>query len=159
MGSGKSAVMAEASDILTLRSVPHAAIDLDMLGFAHLPVGAGNNDVMYRNLQAVWQNYEALGVDRLLLARAIENQAELDRCLGAIAAEDVIVCRLTASIAAMQQRVAARELGVDRNKYIERVTTLNDALDHALLENFAVTNEDKPLTEVAKEVLERAHWL
>jgi hypothetical protein len=72
MGSGKTTVLAEASDILALQSVPHAAIDLDMLGMAHLPVTAENSDVMYRNLKTVWQNYAALGIDRLLLARAIE---------------------------------------------------------------------------------------
>ena len=29
MGAGKTSVLAEASDILTLRKIPHAAIDLD----------------------------------------------------------------------------------------------------------------------------------
>jgi hypothetical protein len=129
-----------------------------MVGFAHLPVGAENNDVMYRNLQAVWQNYAALGVDRLLLARSIENQPALERCMRGCS-ERTFVYRLTASMATMQQRVASREMGVDRDKYIEHVITWNDALDHARLENFVATNEDKPLTEVVKEVLKRAHWL
>jgi cytidylate kinase len=159
MGSGKTAVMAEASDILALRSIPHAAIDLDMLGLAHLPTGAENGDVMHRNLQAVAQNYAAVGVDRILLARAIENQAELERCLSAVGAKEVVVCRLTAPLETMQQRIESRELGVCRGKYIQHVTTLNDALDRAQLENFVVTNEGRPLTEVAKEVFERAHWL
>ncbi len=138
MGSGKTSVLGEASDILALQGIPHAAIDLDMLGMAHLPVTAENNDVMYRNLKTVWHNYAALGVDRLLLARAIENQA---------------------SIETMQQRVGSRELGVCRTQYIDRVITLNSALDRALLENFVITNEGRSLTEVAKEVLERARWL
>ena len=159
MGSGKTAVMAEASDILALRGIPHAAIDLDMLGFAHLPTGAENDDVMYRNLQAVAGNYVALGVDRFLLARAIENHAELERCRAAVAATEVTVCRLTALVETMQQRIGSRELGVCRGKYIERVTTLNDAPDRAQLENFVVTNEGRPLTDVANEVLERARWL
>jgi len=40
MGAGKTAVMAEASDILTRRQIVHAAIDLDALGLAHLPSAA-----------------------------------------------------------------------------------------------------------------------
>src|SRR5712692_8302767 len=140
MGSGKTAVMAEASDILALRGIPHAAIDLDMLGFAHLPTAARSDDVIYRNLQAVTQNYAALGVDRLLLARAIESRAELECCLGAVAAKEVVVCRLTASIETMQQRVGLRETGLCREQYIERVIKLNAALDHAQLGNFAITN-------------------
>ena len=59
----------------------------------------------------------------------------------------------------MQQRIAVRELGVCRHKYIERVKTLNDALEHAGLEDFAVKNEDRSLNEVANEVLEGARWL
>ena len=53
MGSGKTAVMSEASDILAARGIPHAAIDLDMLGMAHLSDATSSDDVMYRNLQAV----------------------------------------------------------------------------------------------------------
>lgn len=159
MGSGKSAVMAEASDILALRGIPHAAIDLDMLGFAHLPTGAENDDVMYRNLQAVVSNYAALGVDRFLLARAIETQASLQSCIAAVAAEEAVVCRLTASVETMKQRIGSRELGIGRTTYIDRVVTLNTVLDQARVEDFAVANEDRPLTEVAGEVLERTHWL
>lgn len=159
MGSGKTAVMAEASDILTLSGIPHAAIDLDMLGLAHLPGSTPGDDVMYRNLQSVADNYAALGVDRILLARAIETEADLRRCVAAVAAKDVAICRLAASIETMQQRVGSRELGVCRDKYVERVVTLNDSLDRARLENFIVQNEDRPLTDVAKDVLERARWL
>jgi len=49
MGSGKTAVMAEASDILALRGIPHAAVDLDMLGFGHLPGSPTNDDVKKMN--------------------------------------------------------------------------------------------------------------
>jgi hypothetical protein len=159
MGSGKTAVMAEASDILALRGIPHAAIDLDMLGFGHLAAATPSDNVMYRNLQAVAQNYAALGVDRLLLARAIENRTDLERCVSAVAAREIKICRLTASIETMMQRVGSRELGIGRARYIERVITLNDVLGHARLENFAISNEDRPLTDVANELLERAAWL
>ena len=72
MGAGKTTVLAEASDILTLHQIAHAAIDLDALGLAHLPSNAGNDAVMYRNFQSVCENYASLGVNRLLLARAID---------------------------------------------------------------------------------------
>jgi hypothetical protein len=159
MGSGKTAVMAEASDILALHGIPHAAVDLDMLGLAHLPESSTNNDVMYRNLQAVVQNYSAVGVNRFLLARAIESRVDFQYCVNAVAAMEVVVCRLTASIETMRRRVGLRELGIGRDKYIERVISLNETLDHARLENFAISNEDRPLANVAKEVLERAGWL
>src|SRR5260370_932212 len=68
MGSGKTAVLAESSDLLARRRIAHAAIDLDAIGLAHLPSAANSDDVMYRNLQCVWQNYASLGVRRLFLA-------------------------------------------------------------------------------------------
>jgi hypothetical protein len=71
MGAGKTSVLGEASDILTLENIPHAAIDLDAFGLAHLPTGASNDAVMHRNLQCVCKNYAALGIRRFLVARAI----------------------------------------------------------------------------------------
>jgi hypothetical protein len=75
MGAGKTAVLGEASDILSMRQIVHAAIDLDALGLACLPAGAVTDAVMYENLRSIRRNYAALGVQRFLLARAIEDEA------------------------------------------------------------------------------------
>jgi hypothetical protein len=69
------------------------------------------------------------------------------------------VCRLTASIEAMQQRVKMRESGVSQREYVARVATLNVILDRARLEGFTVTNENRSLTEVALEMLVKAGWI
>jgi hypothetical protein len=118
MGAGKTTLLGEASDILALRHIAHAAIDLDALGLAHLPSAASNDGVMYRNLQSVCNNYASLGVRRLLLARAIEDRAELELCRRVVSAKNTVFCRLTASIEAMQQRVQTRESGVARREYV-----------------------------------------
>jgi hypothetical protein len=159
MGAGKTSVLAEASDILALRHIIHAAIDLDALGLAHLPSAAGNDDVMYRNLQSVWTNYDSLGVRRLLLARAMEDHAELELCRGIVSAANTAVCRLTASTGAMQQRVKTRESGILQAEYVARVAKLDAILDRARLEDFIVINENRPLTEVAQEMLVKAGWI
>ena len=159
MGAGKTSLLGEASDILALRHIVHAAIDLDALGLAHLPSAPGNDGVMYRNLQSVCNNYASLGVRRLLLARAIEDRAELELCRGIVSATNTVVCRLTASIETMRQRVRAREAGVSQRKYIARVAELNVILERARLEDFTVTNENRSLTEVAQEMLVKAGWI
>jgi predicted ABC-type ATPase len=159
MGAGKTSVLGEASDILALRGIVHAAIDLDALGLAHLPSAADGDGVMYRNLQSVCENYSSLGVKRLLLARAIEDCAELERCRGIVAASNTAVCRLTASIETMKQRVKQRESGVSRGNYVARVAKLNTILERAQLENFAITNENRQLNEVAHELLLKAGWI
>ena len=159
MGAGKTAVLGEASDILALRHIAHAAIDLDALGLAHLPSVGSTEDVMYRNLQSVCKNYASLGVRRFLLARAMEDRAELELCRGSVAATNTVVCRLTASMEVMQQRVRVRESGVSQLEYVARVAKLNAILDRARLEDFTVTNENRSLTEVAQEMLVKAGWI
>ena len=54
----------------------HAAIDLDALGLAYLPSESRNDGVMYNNLVSVYKNYAALGVQRFLVARAIEDDVQ-----------------------------------------------------------------------------------
>jgi hypothetical protein len=159
MGSGKTSVIGEASDILALQGIAHAAIDLDALGLAHLPSAISNDGVMYGNLQSVCKNYASLGVRQLLLARAIEDRTELELCSGVVSASKTIVCRLTASIEAMEQRVKLRESGISQREYVARVAQLNTILARARLKHFTVTNENRPLTDVAHELLVKAGWI
>jgi hypothetical protein len=159
MGAGKTAVLAEAADILALRHIPHAAIDVDSLGLAHLPSATSSDGVMYENLRSVCRNYTALGVQRFLLARALEDRAQLELCRGAIPAANMAVCRLTASVETMQQRIRMRESGMLQREFVARITELNRILDRARLEDFTVANENRSLTEVALEVLVKAGWI
>lgn len=145
--------------MLALRQIAHAAIDVDALGLAYVPATARNDEAMYRNLRSVCNNYAALGVMRFLLARALESRAELDFCRGIVSAADTAVCRLTASIETMEQRVKMRESGVSQPEYLSRVAALNVILDRVRLEHFSLLNENRSLTEVAHEMLVRAGWL
>ncbi len=159
MGAGKTSILGEASDILAMRDIAHAAIDLDALGLAHLPSGACSNEVMYRNLQSICENYAVLDVSRLLLARAIEDRAELELCTEIVSAPNTVICRLTASIGVLEQRVKLRESGVLSRDYVSRVTKLNTILERAELENFTIRNENRLLNEVAHELLIKAGWI
>ncbi len=158
MGSGKTSVLGEASDILAERNIVHAAIDVDALGLAHLSTGA-SDAVMYDNLRSLCRNYAELGVKRFLLARALEFESQLKLCQEIVGASQTVVCRLTASMELMQRRVELREPGISGRAYCARVAILNSILDGAHLEDFTVRNEDRSLTEVAMEVLEKADWI
>ncbi|HUK48254.1 MAG TPA: hypothetical protein VLW06_11705 [Terriglobales bacterium] len=159
MGSGKTAVLAEASDILSLRKIVHAAVDLDALGLAYLPRSVPNDQVLYENLRSTCKNYAAQGVRRFLLARAVENEAQLRLCREIFPAQKTMVCRLIVDIQTMERRIENRESGILRREYIARVKKLSDVLDRARLEDFIVSNEDRHLTEVATEVLVKAAWI
>src|ERR1043166_9790170 len=84
MGAGKTCILAEASDILALRHIAHAAIDLDALGLAFLPDVTTDGGAMYINLRPLCGNYAALGVHRFLLARSVEDRAQLEMCRDAV---------------------------------------------------------------------------
>jgi hypothetical protein len=159
MEGGKTAILAEASDTLVLRQVAHAAIDLDAFGLAYLPPAASHDSVMYDNLRSVCKNYAALEVWRFLLARAMEDRTQLELCCDAVPATETVVCRLTASIEAMKQRVKMRESGVLQREYVARVASLNVILDRARLEDFTVANENRSVTEVALEMRIKAGWI
>jgi hypothetical protein len=158
MGSGKTSVLGEASDLLTANDIVHAAIDLDAIGAAYLPA-APSGHLRYRNLAAICRNYAAEGVTRFLLAGAIEDAQELDRiCLAAEAATPIVV-RLTAALETMQQRVRARETGMLQSRYVERVAVLEAILDGAHLESMTITNEGRSIADVARDLLVHAKWL
>ena len=159
MGAGKTVVLGEASDILARRGIVHAAIDLDALGLGHLPSRAPTDGLMYDNLRSIGGNYAGLGVERFLVARAIEDTTQLELCRNAVSATNTVVCRITASIEAMQRRVQMRDPGTSQKEYVARVAKLSVILDRVRLEDFAVTNEDRSVTDVALEMLVRAGWI
>jgi hypothetical protein len=159
MGAGKTTVLGEASDILARRGIVHAAIDMDVLGLAHLPSATINDGVMYDNLRSVCKNYAAQGVQRFVVARAIEDEAQLKLCREIIPAANTVVCRLAATIETMRRRVEMRELGIWQPEYVARVEELNSILDRAQLEDFTIDNENRPLTDVALEMLAKAGWM
>jgi hypothetical protein len=159
MGAGKTSVLAEASDILALRQIAHAAIDLDGFGVAYLPTAATTDAVMYENLRLVCQNYIAHGVNRFLIARTIEDRAQLELCRDYTSATHTTVCRLTAGLDVMQERVKDREPGLLQRELCARVAKLNAILDAVRLEDIAVANENRCVTDVAMEMLVKAGWL
>jgi len=100
-----------------------------------------------------------LGVQRFIVARAIEGGAQLKLLRDMIPTVRTTVCRLTASLEMMERRVEMRELGISQRELVARVAKLHEILDRARLEDFTVANENRALTEVALEMLVRAAWI
>ncbi len=158
MGSGKTTVLAEISDVLAARGVVHAAIDPDFLGMGYLPAEA-SRDLAFRNLSAVWSNYAAAGITRLLLCEALETPAERGRLREAVPGAQIVVCRLRARLETMQQRIRLREPGMLQEQFVSRVAELEASLDAGCVEDFSVENDGRSVTAVAREVLVRAGWM
>jgi adenylylsulfate kinase len=141
-----------------LAAIKHAAIDLDTLNIGHLPGGA-SDEIMFRNLASVWANYRTVGLERLLLAEAVESHAVLDRIREAIPEAEITVCRLIVSAATAEERVRTREPGMFQEKFVARAGELAEILNGAGLEDFSIHNDSASVTNVAHEVLTRAGWL
>ena len=158
MGSGKTTVLGESSDLLGAAEILHAAIDLDTLALGHLPAAA-SDDLLIRNLAAVWNNYAAAGITRLLLSEVLDTAAKRERLRQTIPGAEIVVCRLRATFITMQQRIRLREPGMLQEQFVARIAELEASLDAGRVEDFSVQNDGRSVTVVAREVLVRAGWL
>ena len=160
MGSGKTTVLSEASDLLAEAGVAHAAIDLDCLSIMYPQRGRHGQRLMFANLAAVWPVYEAAGAERLLVARVVEDRAELQQYREAVTGAEIVVCRLTTPNETMQARLRFREPGMFQAHAVARSVELADILERTRAEDFSVNNDEGRLvTEVAREMLSRAGWM
>ena len=72
---------------------------------------------------------------------------------------DALCRRKIASLETLRHRVKARQSCALQQEFAARVAELNSILDRARLEDFTVANENRPLNEVAIEVLLKAGWI
>ena len=158
MGSGKTTVLGEASDILLDEGVPHATLDLDAMA-AVLVSEETADDLNLRNLAGVYRNFVDAGLTRILLAEAVETRNELDRLREVLWGARLLVCRLTATLDTMERRLRLREPGLHQDRFVLRSRTLQETLEAAKLEDFIVINDGRTITDVAREVLQRAGWI
>jgi hypothetical protein len=77
----------------------------------------------------------------------------------AFAGAEITVCRLRADIRMMRERVGQRETGMNQARYLARIKSLEEELDRNPSEAFSVENQNRSITEVAREILQRARWM
>jgi len=157
VGSGKSTVAAEINDALAEVKIPNAAVDLDALVWQWPSTSKWNNDLMFENLASLWPNYQARGATHLILARVLEDRAKLDRYRTAVCGAEITVCRLTTPERLRPERLHERiPPGPSRDWHLARTVELEGILANLAYEDFEVTNGDRPLRDVALDVLVRA---
>jgi dephospho-CoA kinase len=160
MGSGKTTVLSEASDLLSEAQIAHAAIDLDWLSVGYPTQEDYGQALINANLTAIWPNYVTAGAQRLLIARVVEDRSELQGYKHAVSGAEIVVCCLSAPIVTMQGRLRIREPGMFQAQAIARCAELAHILERSGAEDFIVDNSNgRLITEVAREVLSRADWL
>jgi len=160
VGAGKTAVTEAMSELLSDAEVPHAALDLDAVIWQYPVTSRWNDDLLFENLAALWRNYAAHGSTRLVLARVVEDPADLDRYRSAVPGADITVVRVVAPhdtrLARLRHRMPP---GDSLDWHLARTGELHDILEASAVEDFTVDNGNgRALLDVAREVLERAGW-
>jgi adenylylsulfate kinase len=158
VGVGKSSVLVEMHDILEHARIPHACVERDALGYSWPTQGRFNEEVIERNLTSAVINFLDAGAERFVIAGVIETDADLEVYDRSIPNAKITVCRLTADLGLRRERIRMRERGAGLTWHLARTAELDLIMNSNKIEDFRVDNGDRPLREVALEVLERAGW-
>lgn len=148
LGVGKTVVAAELGELLAELGVRAAVIDLDWLGWLAGADG-GIDELIVRNLDATWPNYEAAGAERAVFSRSVRD-ATLPEALRA--RFDLTVVRLTASNETVAARLGRRDAGTQLAEHLAERGSEADVAD------VEVANDGAPVRDVAQEVLRRVGW-
>lgn len=159
VGVGKTTVAEAVGELLAAAEVPHAVIDLDWLAqyWPSPPDDRFNLTLQLRNLHAVARNYLDAGAEHLVLAGVVESRDDRDRYAEALGT-DLTVCRLTADLTVIQQRLIRRHLSEeDLRWHLHRAPELTEIFDRAQVDDFAIA-ADRPVLDVARDVLTATGW-
>ncbi len=159
VGSGKTVVAIEIGHMLEQQGKPAAVVDLDWLGWLHLhPSSISADQLIARNLAAIWPNLREAGMRYAVLARAVLGRDALDALRVAIPEADLVVVRLTASPGTIEGRLGQRDSGQELDEHLRESMEMSRVMDQAGLEETSVVTDDQAPREVAREVLERVGW-
>jgi hypothetical protein len=153
-GVGKSTVAFECMEILEREGVPAAMVDGELAYFHPKPADDRfGYAVAEAGLRALWPVYAAQGHDRLLLSRVVEDGEQLAIVENAVPGARFRIFRLVARPETVAARLRKRELGSGLEWHLRRApeiaaATLGDPVD-----------ADRSVSEVARDVLERAGWI
>ena len=157
-GSGKTSLVEEIADRYERLGVAFGAIDLDWLGWYHLPEAKGDvpqPDLQLENLRDVAQRYWRSGVQHLLLAGAARDDTEVQSIRSALPCPLRVVL-LDTPIAVVERRLTqvptsgrAHDLRVARDWVSRDLGRVSADLTLA---------GETPLPTLAEEVLTWLDW-
>jgi hypothetical protein len=159
MGVGKTAVLHEADALLIEAGSGRATVELEEIARCWPNAIEGSRKAfVYENLGALWSNFVAIGASRLLLSALVEQRWDLHLVSEAIPEAAITVVRLHAPLSALERRIRLREPArPDRRNSWGRWWTQH--FSEARVEDHAVETQNRPVGQIAHEVLRVAAWL
>lgn len=159
IGVGKTVVLQEADTLLIEAGLCHATVELEELARCWPEAIKGSRKAFaYRNLEALWPSFAAVGASRLLLSDLVEQCSELQLVSEAIPGAAVTVVRLHASLPALEQRIRLRE-PASPDDDLAGAHWWAQRFDETRVEDHLVETENRPVGEIARDVLRLAGWL
>jgi len=159
VGAGKSTL---ADAIGGAEPAPHAVIDLDELRRLSTSTRSDpfNHELELRNLRSVAANYRDAGARRFVLAGVIEEPAEVERYLDALASTGMLLCRLVAPSEVLDARLRRRHRDHPDELawYLDRVGELGAILDRFDRHDLVLDTSRASTAELAATVREAAGW-
>jgi hypothetical protein len=97
-------------------------------------------------------------VERLVLARSVHDPAQLAAFRRALPGVELFVVRLVAPPALVERRLRARDSGAQLTEHLATTVLFATRAELAALEDALVENGERPLGNVAADVLAVAGW-
>lgn len=161
VGVGKTRVAYEIASLLEAADLPHACIDMDTLRACYpRPANDRFNVALgLKNLAAIWGNYRLAGATHLIAADVIEAADERAAYRAAVPGAALTIARLRASLPTLAARIGGRETGLGHEWHLDRAAELAAQMDRDRVEDFVVETDDRPITAIAQEIIDRCGWL
>lgn len=105
-GAGKTSVLTALVDALSDDDIAHAAIEVELLEWAHPGL---TDEQRARHVRTMCELYREAGHQLLLIAQTVETDDDLGKLLDAVGAEEHFLVRLEAQPATLVERIIERE--------------------------------------------------
>lgn len=159
VGVGRTAVLHEADALLIETGSRHATVELEEIARCWSEgTESSRAPLVSKNLAALWSNFAAAGACRLLLAGLLEQRSDLRLVEEAVPGAAVTVVRLHAPLSLLEQRIRLREPGSPGGE-LDGARWWVEHLEEERIEDHLVETADRPVGEIAREVLRLAGWI
>lgn len=159
IGVGKTAVLHETDALLIEAGSRHATVELEEIARCWPNAIEGSRTTfVYKNLAALCSNFVAVGASRLLLSALVEQRSDLRLVSEAIPGAAITVVRLHAPLSVLEQRIRQREPTEPAGELVG-ARWWTQHFNEVRVEDYVVETENRPVGEIAREVLRLADWL
>ena len=161
VGVGKTATALALGEVLEERGIAHSVVDLDMLTYTYprSPDDPFGNELAVANLRCVWRNSHSHGSHNLVIARVVEEQADVDAIAAAVAGAAVTVVRLEAPVEVLQSRLQSRETGASLRWHLNRAEKLARTLTQSGPADIVLDTSDTSVFELADRIADQTEGI